>query len=410
MAVWQFNRGEWTEAYVFMRLLGDGRIYGASAELVKDESTYIDIINIIRDEPDKILIFERFVDANIAYIRASKEGDEIAVVTAPELSEYAGLLYDRIKTLTGNRTIDAENVQEYLESIGIETPKANLSSAAKERYGAKTDVIITSEDSLDHSRSTEGFSIKSHIGSPATLFNCSQTSGFTFKIVDCSEQAMHTLNSLDAFLSIVNSIKENYSLEYSGCRNEAFEQNIAIVDSRMEEVLSTAVLAQAGYYGANNSNDVSYICDRLIELNPIGVRNPRMFYPAKFKDFLFDSFAGMTASSIWNGRKRLTGGYIDVSREGEMLYYRAISDDVFCNYLFENTYFDRPDRGANKEIAIAQANAYLEGRELTEQEIKALTFKNGESGAKRDKKGDFGYVYKKGDSYYIDFNFQIRFR
>lgn len=410
MAVWQFNRGEWTEAYVFMRLLGDGRIYGASAELVKDESTYIDIINIIRDEPDKILIFERFVDANIAYIRASKEGDEIAVVTAPELSEYAGLLYDRIKTLTGNRTIDAENVQEYLESIGIETPKANLSSAAKERYGAKTDVIITSEDSLDHSRSTEGFSIKSHIGSPATLFNCSQTSGFTFKIVDCSEQAMHTLNSHDAFLSIVNSIKENYSLEYSGCRNEAFEQNIAIVDSRMEEVLSTAVLAQAGYYGANNSNDVSYICDRLIELNPIGVRNPRMFYPAKFKDFLFDSFAGMTASSIWNGRKRLTGGYIDVSREGEMLYYRAISDDVFCNYLFENTYFDRPDRGANKEIAIAQANAYLEGRELTEQEIKALTFKNGESGAKRDKKGDFGYVYKKGDSYYIDFNFQIRFR
>ena len=33
MAVWKFNRGEWTEAYVFMRLLGDGRIYGASSEL-----------------------------------------------------------------------------------------------------------------------------------------------------------------------------------------------------------------------------------------------------------------------------------------------------------------------------------------------------------------------------------------
>ena len=45
MAVWEFNRGEWTEAYVFLRLLGDGRIYGASANLVKDELTYIDIIN-----------------------------------------------------------------------------------------------------------------------------------------------------------------------------------------------------------------------------------------------------------------------------------------------------------------------------------------------------------------------------
>ena len=75
MAVWQFNRGEWTEAYVFMRLLGDGRIYGASSELTKDDSTYIDIINIIREEPDKMLIFERFVDENIAYIKASKDDE-----------------------------------------------------------------------------------------------------------------------------------------------------------------------------------------------------------------------------------------------------------------------------------------------------------------------------------------------
>ncbi len=102
MAVWQFNRGEWTEAYVFMRLLGDGRIYGASPELKKDDSTYIDIINIIRDEPDKMLIFERFVEANIAYVKASKDGEDIKVVTAPELSEYAHVLYNSIKELSAS--------------------------------------------------------------------------------------------------------------------------------------------------------------------------------------------------------------------------------------------------------------------------------------------------------------------
>ena len=57
MAVWQFNRGEWTEAYVFLRLLGDGRIYGANDNLEKDELTYIDIINIIKDEPNQYLRF-----------------------------------------------------------------------------------------------------------------------------------------------------------------------------------------------------------------------------------------------------------------------------------------------------------------------------------------------------------------
>ena len=409
MATWQFNRGEWTEAYVFMRLLGEGRIYGASSELTKDDSTYIDIINIIRDEPDKMLIFERFIDAKIAYIKASKDGENIKVVTAPEFSEYARVLYDNIKTLTASRVTNIAEVQEYLESFGIDSPKANLSESAKEKYGAKTDVIITSEDSLDHTRTTEGFSVKSHIGGSATLFNCSQTSGFTFEIVGCDERGMYELNVEDAFLSIMKGIKAKYSLRYVGCRNDVFEQNIAIVDSRMDEVLSTAVLVQASYYGICGS-DVKEVCNKIVELNPINVRNPQLFYPAKFKDFLFDSFAGMTASSIWNGRKRLTGGYIDVSRSGDMLYYRAMSDDIFGNYLFENTYFDRPDRGMLKDLAIAKAKAYNEGRDFTESDEKVSIYKNGMSGAKKSKKGDFGYVYEKDGRYYIDLNFQIRFR
>lgn len=409
MAVWQFNKGEWTEAYVFMRLLGDGRIYGASSELTKDDSTYIDIINIIRDEPDKMLIFERFVDVNIVYIKASKDGESIKVVTAPELSEYAKVLYDNIKELAANHVTSVAEVQEYLESLGIDTPKANLSESAKEKYGAKTDVIITSEDSFDHTKTTEGFSVKSHIGSPATLFNCSQTSGFTFEVVGCDEKGMHEINANDAFLSIMKAIKEKFTLEYVGCRNEAFEQNIAIVDSRMEEVLSASVLVQASYYGTCAPN-VKDVCNNVIRLNPINVKNPQMFYPAKFKDFLFASFAGMTASSLWNGRKRLTGGYIDVSRNGDMLYYRAMSDDIFGNYLFENTYFDRPDRGMCKDLAVAKANAFIEGRILTEKEVNSYLYVNGISGRKKYKKGDFGYVYEKHGRYFIDLNFQIRFR
>ena len=66
MAVWEFNTGEWTEAYVFLRLLGDGRIFGASADLIRDEQTYIDVINIIRDEPNSFIKFERFIEDELA--------------------------------------------------------------------------------------------------------------------------------------------------------------------------------------------------------------------------------------------------------------------------------------------------------------------------------------------------------
>lgn len=351
------------KAYVFMRLLGEGRIYGGSSDLTKEDSVFIKMGNIIGDETNQILIFKRFVDDNIAYAKASKDGDGITVVTVPEASEYAQFLYDSVKTFAPSRV---------------------------------TGVM-------------ESFSAKAHVGSPATLFNCSQTSGFTFEVVGCDEASMHQINSKDAFLSIIDEIKKNYSLQYVGCRNETFEQNVALVDSRMEEILNAAILVYVLYYGTCDSG-VKEICNKVIELNPIHAKNPQIFYPIKFKDFLLASFAGMTASSVWNGRKKLTGGYIDVSKGGDMLYYRAMSDDIFGNYLFENTYFDRPDRGMGKDLALTKANAYLEGKILSEDEVNACIYKNGKFGTKKSRKGDFGYVYENNGHYYIDLNFQVRFR
>jgi len=406
MAVWEFNRGEWTEAYVFLRLLGEGRIYGATTELIKDDTTYIDIVNIIRDEPDKMLIFERFVNDEIAYVQLYKDEEKLKIVTAPEFNEKADYLYKKLKELgTGKRKIDIPEIQEYMESFFIDTPKASLSSSAKQKYGIKTDIIVTSEDSIDHVRTTGGFSIKSHIGSSPTLFNSSQSSGFIYKVAGCDEKGMHRLNAKDSLIDIISGIREEYSLEYVGCRNEIFEQNINMVDSRMDEILQYTMLLRVGYLPNESSTTVASTCQLLAEKNPLNVRNPRAFYTSKLKSFLFASFAGMTASEEWNGRKLLTGGYIDVDKDGEMLYYRAMSDDVFENYLYQHTYFDRPDRGEMKELAVAEGKCHIEeGRCLREEEKAALIADC------HGKKGDFGYVYQKDGEFFIVINFQIRFR
>lgn len=119
----------------------------------------------------------------------------------------------------------------------------------------------------------------------------------------------------------------------------------------------------------------------------------------------------MTASTEWNGRKKLTGGYIDVDKDGGLLYYRAISDDVFENYLFKHTFIDRPDRGVNKALAVEEAKVRIEKqRGLTVDERNRIVYKNGKDGTKNSKKGDFGYVYQDGGNFYIVVNFQIRFR
>ena len=48
--MWEFNYGEWTEAYVFLSLLGTGRIYAADENFERSENVYIDILKIIRYE------------------------------------------------------------------------------------------------------------------------------------------------------------------------------------------------------------------------------------------------------------------------------------------------------------------------------------------------------------------------
>lgn len=44
------NKGEWAELYVLFRLLGDGRLYAADKQLNKKLDSYLDVLNIIREE------------------------------------------------------------------------------------------------------------------------------------------------------------------------------------------------------------------------------------------------------------------------------------------------------------------------------------------------------------------------
>lgn len=79
------------------------------------------MLNIIRDEPDQMLIFERFIEDNIAKIRSKRGKDVITVVTAPEISNEAQKLYESIKNLSSSRVIGIADAQRYLEKMAQPT-------------------------------------------------------------------------------------------------------------------------------------------------------------------------------------------------------------------------------------------------------------------------------------------------
>ena len=406
--MWEFNYGEWTEAYVFLRLLGNGRIYAADRNFERNENVYLDILTIIRYEKEHILEFQREMEA----VNATDNGIVFRVLAARELTEKADFLYNAVRTVVSrDRKFSVPEIETYLTDLKFSQPKVpKLPRDIEATYGKKTDIIIKTIDSSDHAVSTTGFSIKSHLGSPSSLFNSAIASNFLYEIVGCDEQEMHKINGryISSEIGMFEYIKNNpdLTLDFRGISDE-FRDNLDFVELRMPEILSCAILTQIGYYGRAESSKTRDIIKKVAERNPIGVRRPETWYEAKMKDFLYASFSGLTATEPWDGRRKLTGGYIDVAPNGEMLYYRAVSDDVFNTFLYEHTFFDRPSRGVNKDKAKVIAQAYLEDRVVTETEMKAATIKDGKS---KPKKGDWGYVFKDVDGrYYIKINFQIRF-
>lgn len=427
MGIWEFNRGDWSEAYVFLKLLGLGRIYGANANLVKDPSTFMDVIEILRfennRENDKVLQFRRSVLGPDANISAISDNVEFAVITSDEMSEYALKLYQDIRAVAdGRRKIRLPEIQAFLESMKLSSPKApSFTNEQRAEFGSKADIIVTTRDSVDHVQSTSGFSIKSHMGSSSTLLNYSGASNMVYKVVGCTEDIMHRLNAIDSQNEMIQTIKSdpNLSLSFidskkaydrSGrCVGSIFGENLAFVDTGMIKVMGVAVLALCGYLeNSPRSSDIKDIVVAVAEVNPLNIRNnPYAFYEAKFKDLLFASFGGMTASTPWDGRRRITGGYIDVSRDGEVLYYRALSDDIFNSYLFGHTFMDKPQRGREYHIANQKALWYLAGQDIDETVIQRIT-------RDKPKKGDCAYIYFSDEydepCYCLNLNFQIRFR
>jgi len=414
--MWKYNYGEWTEAYVFLRLLGKGRIFGADEHFKKDSNTYLDIINTIRYEKNHTLRFERALE-----IEAVQEYDNDVLqrlIPYLELNAKADYLFNEIRKLKCQEsTISIPEIESYLINLGFSQPKApEMPVDISSRYGKKSDIIITVTDSLDRLRTVVGFSIKSHLNASSSLFNSALSSNLKYEITGCTDDIMDVINGkeIDSEIGMFQYIKDNsmLDLKFIGT-SDKFRDNLDFIDPRMPEIFSTLMLIQIGYIDYKGTNGTADLVKKMVSIDPVKARKPELLYEAKIKEFLYDSFSGLTATKPWDGRRRLSGGYIDVSTNGEMLYYRAVSDDVFTSYLYNRTYFDRPSRGVNKDRAKVYALAHLEGKEPTEEELHAVTYEIDKKTGKEErkaKKGDWGYVYKDGDRFFININFQVRFK
>ena len=363
-AVLSGNKGEWSEIYVFLRLLAVGKLFAADENLNKMDSVFYDVLKIFREEEHCKLEFNYNKAENTVSVVNTSISVPVLTMPADKFRQEADYLYDRIVNNGGNGAFYIEETEKFLNSIQI--------SKIKAASNQKEDIVIKLHDLNNGCDRIQGFSIKSKLGSPSTLINAGTTTNFIYKVHGPMNETIcrdfNQLNTLNTFKKKFDYLKsKNCNVAYCGMESSMFQNNLRLMDSNLPEITGYLVLMhyRDGY------NNVREAISRLTEINPLGFdySDGQPFYEYKFKRLLTESALGMTPSKTWDGTANATGGYIIVKENGEVLCYHLYNRNEFENYLLNNTKFETASTSRHK----------------------------------------FGTIYQDKGDYYLKLNLQVRF-
>ena len=357
------NKGEWSEIYVLLKLLGEGKIYAADSELRKIEDIYFPIIKVIREEiKDEI---KEYAAGDIINIYVN--GLKVKEILAAEFEREAEKLLTEIKNKKAKGAFEVVDTERFMEKILC----YKLSAPAKD----KSDITIEIIDINTGFKSVVGFSIKSELGSAPTLLNAGKTTNFIYKIIHNYSNLVKEANAIyrvsgeknhtDLRGRINKIIEVNGRLNYWKMNNQIFEDNLVLIDSNMDKIIAETLL----YFYKDGISDCDELVEKLEFENPMKYGNVNA-YRYKFKKFLTAVALGMKPGTIWDGIDEATGGYIVVTKEGNVLAYHIYNRNSFEEYLLKNTKYETASTSRH----------------------------------------DFGEVYSDDGEDYINLNLQIRFK
>lgn len=326
------NKGEWSELYVFLKLLGDGVLYAADADLNKIDDLYYPLIEVLRKENEQIKHYVKN-DLNINII--DDAGNNLLTLPATEFETKAKLLLSAIKK--SGSTFSVPTIEEFMQIIKCSKVKADSMD--------KSDITLILHDFKTYRNEMFGFSIKSKLGGSSTLLNAGKPTNFVFEIAgnlkDAQIQEINSINTKSKLRDRLTKINEyGCSLKFCSLENETFNANLQMIDSLFPLIVSEFLLQ----YYSGNGNLICELTPKIRKINPCNFNTSlqHMYYEHKIKNFLTDVALGMTPATAWNGDFQATGGYIVVREDGEVLCYHIYNHNEFQEYLFNNTRLETP--------------------------------------------------------------------
>ncbi len=352
------NKGEWSEPYVFLKLLADGRIYAGDENLKRIEAMYFPILKVIGEAVDNHR-YEYRVNQEARKIAIFFNNQKVKELDSSAFREEAERLYHIIVQSKG-RSFAIEETEKFLNSV-----KRFKLKMTNDR---KSDIAVQVHDIQTGYEPEIGFSIKSELGNAPTLINASKATNFVYEVAGLTDSDIDNVNKIDGKTKIFDRLsyieKHCNDIVFVAISNKTFQENLMLIDSRMPEIIAEVLKA----HYLTGIRNCELVLEKVGEKNPLSF--PRKdFYAYKFKKFLCASALGMMPATLWSGDEEANGGYIVVSKSGDVLAYHIYNRTFFESYLLNHTIFERSSTTRH----------------------------------------DYAYLYKKDGKTYLNLNLQVRF-
>lgn len=422
------NAGEWAEPYVLLELLYEGKIYKSDENLNVIKDVWHDISSIIfkenRDDVNGSLQY--LINPDNKAVSVVKKGKPLVTVKREEIGKYAKGLRKAIqdsskatsKKKGGVIDVPSEYI-DYVRSLGRESLTASSKSTP--------DIWLNIPDVRNNTDKPLGFSIKSIMASPPTIFNSSGASNIMFEVTGVKDQSqIDEINKLVGYhedkktgegyyyadySARIKKFKEyGFGLKYaSPCKianikgipilkdDHVFEDNLKMVDSRMPEMLGYMV-AEAYF---NKLTRIPDLVDLMNKNDPLEEHPSENypFYTKKVKDLLVAMTLSMTAATAWDGSEGTNGGLIIVKENGDVVCYHIFDRNDFRDFLFRNMRFEHPSNARQLSMSIIEDGSKY--YTLLNVQIRFDQYKSGRSRGKIKGYYDLhtgSFVEKGGDS------------
>ena len=340
------NKGEWSEIYTLLKLLGEGKVYAGDQNLNKIQDLFYPIIMILRQEKDGDYNY-RLQDKDV--VIQTPAGEELLRIPASVFLVEAEKLLKAINENEG--AFGVPQIEEFMDRIYCHSLKARSSD--------KTDIRIILHDRRTKINTEMGFSIKSQLGGDSTLLNASKATNFKFKVVgfDFTDEEIETINSINPKRNKVidrfNAIKDKgASLVFDKVDNSVFRNNLVMLDSDLPIIIASLLLEQLN----TGISTLKELVEKITRTNPLGydVSQNSPFYAYKIKHLLTSAALGMMPATAWSGKFDANGGYLVVKKDGDILCYHFYDRNRFENYLFTNAYLERSSTSRHEYATITK--------------------------------------------------------